>query len=95
MGASFEMSERTGEVSLDTMCHPNQQAIGFSSTIICCVSLGFCSFVLLAATWVYSVPTARHTIDRISFRMMCLSMVFGTAYDLCYILLEPELVRTC
>jgi hypothetical protein len=47
---------------------------------------------LFAAAWVYSVPEARHTIDRISFRLMIWCMVFGLGYDICYFLAEPRFV---
>ena len=92
----FQVSQRSIDVSAATPGRPSyaeRQAIGMSATVLSIISVGFCLFVLLAAAWVYSVPEARHTIDRISFRLMVWSMVFGIGYDVCYFLAEPRFVR--
>lgn len=66
------------------------KAIALSSTILSGISMFFCLLILLAAAWVYSVGPARREISRVSFRLMLWSMFFGIGYDLCYILLYPN-----
>ena len=49
-----------------------------------------CLFVLAAAAWIYSKPWARHTIDRVSFRLFLWSMLFELFYDYAFIAVGVE-----
>lgn len=53
-------------------------------------SCALCLFVLAAAGWIYSKPWARHTIDRVSFRLFLWSMLFEVFYDFAFIAVGVE-----
>ncbi|KAK4689569.1 hypothetical protein P7C73_g524, partial [Tremellales sp. Uapishka_1] len=58
-----------------------------SSVIGSGISLSMCTFVLAASLTIWSVKSARPTLDRLSFRLLLWSMVFEIAYDICFIYL--------
>lgn len=48
-------------------------------------SLLLCSFICLASFWIYRTPSARHHLDRVSFRIFLWSMGVEVVYDIVYI----------
>lgn len=54
------------------------------------VSIAMALYVLLAAAWVYRCPGARHTLDRISFRLMLWTMGFEIVYGVAFLGVRVE-----
>ena len=51
------------------------------------IALSLCTTFILASLYVYSVRSARNELDRVSFRLLLLTMVFELVYGLSYIVL--------
>ena len=89
----FVLTDDMANVSLSEVRLADLKANALASTILSGVSLLLCSLILVLAGWIYSCPSARHALDRLSFRLMLWTMVFEVGYDLCYILLDPPVSR--
>lgn len=55
------------------------------SAIAAGVSIAACGIVLGLAAWVWSVPSARGILDRVSFRLLLWSLAWEVVYDVNYI----------
>lgn len=51
------------------------------------ISLVVCFIIIVVTAWIYFTPTARHHLDRISFRLLLCVMVLEIGYDSAWIAL--------
>lgn len=65
----------------------DRQNLSLSARIASSISLAVCAVVILTAAWIYTTPSARHHLDRISFRLLLCVMVLEIGYDSAWIAL--------
>ncbi|KAI9633836.1 uncharacterized protein MKK02DRAFT_38499 [Dioszegia hungarica] len=65
-------------------------AAQMASVAAASVSLAISLFVCLASLWIYATPSARHHLDRVSFRLLLCSMIVEVVYDTVYIFLYSD-----
>lgn len=64
------------------------------STVASCVSLVMALFVLGSASVIYKHKSARHILDRVSFRLLLWSMGFEVVYNVAYITVRSHDFRS-
>jgi TRAP-type C4-dicarboxylate transport system permease small subunit len=65
----------------------DEQRLSLSARIMSTVSLVVCFIIIVVTAWIYFTPTARHHLDRISFRLLLCVMVLEIGYDSAWIAL--------
>ena len=58
------------------------------------ISLVVCLIIIAVTAWIYFTPTARHHLNRISFRLLLCVMVLEIGYDSAWIALFHAVRRT-
>jgi hypothetical protein len=54
------------------------------------LTLALSLFICLGSAWIYSVPSARHHLDRVSFRLLLWTMAIEIMYSGVYIYLYSD-----
>ena len=65
------------------------QIVGTVSTCLAGVAMFLALIVLGLSAWIYSVPSARSALDRISFRLMLYTMVVEVGFGIVFVLNLP------
>jgi hypothetical protein len=58
-----------------------------AARVMSTISLVVCCIIIAVAAWIYLTPSARHHLDRISFRLLLCVMVLEIGYDSAWIAL--------
>ncbi|WRT69972.1 uncharacterized protein IL334_006963 [Kwoniella shivajii] len=60
---------------------------GIAANVAASLSLAMCLIVLGLTIWVYSYPTCRHILDRVSFRLLVVAMIWEFWYSFVFLCL--------